>query len=84
MLQSVLGRENQRLQEADAQQRQKLEAANHRAAELEDQLAKKEQLLVDLKNVLDDAKTQSRSESDSWTPLFDPKTPTLSPVLHWC
>lgn len=64
MLQCVVGREYQRLKDVEVQQRQKVEAANHRAAELENQLTKKDQLIVDLKNLLDDTKTQSRSETE--------------------
>lgn len=60
MLQCSLGHEFQRLKDSDVQQRQKLEAANHRTAELEDQLAKKDQLVLDQKKLLEDTKTQSR------------------------
>ncbi|XP_054629728.1 TSC complex subunit 1a isoform X2 [Dunckerocampus dactyliophorus] len=62
LLQGILGREYQSLKEAELQQRQKLEAVNHRAAELENQLAKKEQLIEDQKKLLDDTKRQSRGE----------------------
>ncbi|XP_056275054.1 TSC complex subunit 1a isoform X2 [Pseudoliparis swirei] len=62
MLQCSLGHEFQRLKDSDVQQRQKLEAANHRTAELEDQLAKKDQLVLDQKKLLEDTKTQSRGE----------------------
>lgn len=62
MLQCSVGKEYQRLKDSDVQQRQKLEAANHRIAELENQLAKKEQLILDQKKLLEDTKTQSRSE----------------------
>lgn len=65
MLQCSVGKEYQRLKDSDIQQRQKLEAANHRIAELENQLAKKEQLIVDQKKLLEDTKAQIRSES--WT-----------------
>ena len=63
MLQCSVGKEFQRLKDSDVQQRQKLEAANHRMAELENQLAKKEQLILDQKKLLEDTKNQSRSES---------------------
>ncbi|XP_068616877.1 TSC complex subunit 1a isoform X2 [Brachionichthys hirsutus] len=62
MLQCSVGKEYQRLKDGDVQQRQKLEAANHRIAELESQLAKKEQLILDQKKLLEDAKAQSRAE----------------------
>ncbi|KAG7999650.1 Hamartin [Nibea albiflora] len=42
--------------------RQKLEAANHRIAELEGQLTKKDQLIQDQKKLLEDTKNQSRAE----------------------
>ncbi|XP_042338281.1 hamartin-like, partial [Plectropomus leopardus] len=62
MLQCSVGKEYQRLRDSDVQQRQKLEAANHRIAELESQLAKKDQLILDQKKLLEDTKTQSRGE----------------------
>ncbi|XP_061749768.1 TSC complex subunit 1a [Nerophis ophidion] len=62
LLQGILGREYQSLKEAELQQRQKLEAANHRATDLENQLAKKEQLIADQKKLLDDTKRRSREE----------------------
>ncbi|XP_031735139.1 hamartin-like isoform X2 [Anarrhichthys ocellatus] len=62
MLQCSVGKEYQRLKDSDVQQRQKLEAANHRTAELENQLAKKDQLILDQKKLLDDTKAQSRGE----------------------
>ncbi|KAL3063558.1 hypothetical protein OYC64_003178 [Pagothenia borchgrevinki] len=43
-------------------QRQKLEAANHRAAELEVQLGRKEQLILEQKKLLEDSKARSRAE----------------------
>ena len=63
MLQCSVGRECQRLKDSEVQQRQKLEAANHRIAELESQLAKKDQLILDQRKLLEDSKAQSRSES---------------------
>lgn len=63
MLQCSAGKEFQRLKDSDIQQRQKLEAANHRIAELENQLSKKEQLILDQKKLMEDTKNQSRSES---------------------
>ncbi|XP_070759839.1 TSC complex subunit 1a [Enoplosus armatus] len=62
MLQCSVGKEYQRLKDSDVQQRQKLEAANHRIAELENQLAKKDQLILDQKKLLEDTKAQSRAE----------------------
>nr|XP_046242440.1 TSC complex subunit 1a isoform X2 [Scatophagus argus] len=62
MLQCSVGKEYQRLKDSDVQQRQKLEAANHRIADLENQLAHKEQLILDQKKLLEDTKTQSRAE----------------------
>lgn len=62
MLQCSVGKEYQRLKDSDVQQRQKLEAANHRTAELESQLAKKEQLIQEQKKLLEDTKNQSRSD----------------------
>ncbi|XP_018548927.1 TSC complex subunit 1a isoform X2 [Lates calcarifer] len=62
MLQCSVGKEYQRLKDSEVQQRQKLEAANHRITELENQLAKKDQLILDQKKVLEDTKAQSRAE----------------------
>uniref|UniRef100_A0A1A7WKE9 Tuberous sclerosis 1 n=2 Tax=Iconisemion striatum TaxID=60296 RepID=A0A1A7WKE9_9TELE len=62
MLQCTVGKEFQRLQDRDIQQRQKLEAANHRIAELENQMAKKEKLILDQKKLLEDTKIRSRAE----------------------
>ncbi|XP_037830887.1 TSC complex subunit 1a isoform X2 [Kryptolebias marmoratus] len=62
MLQCTVGKDVQRLKDRDVQQRQKLEAANHRITELENQLAKKEKLIVDQKKLLEDSKNQSREE----------------------
>ncbi|KAM9857753.1 TSC complex subunit 1a [Aulostomus maculatus] len=62
MLQCIVGREYQRLKDVELQQRQKLEAANHRAVELEVQLARKDQLILDQKKLLDDAKAQSSAD----------------------
>ncbi|MEQ2186276.1 hypothetical protein GOODEAATRI_026969, partial [Goodea atripinnis] len=63
MLQRSMGKEFQRLKDCNVQQKQKLEAANHRIAELENQLAKKEKLILDQKKLLEDTKNQNRSES---------------------
>lgn len=63
MLQCTVGKDVQRLKDRDVQQRQKLEAANHRIMELENQLAKKEKLIMDQKKLLEDSKNQSRSDS---------------------
>ncbi|XP_013878251.1 TSC complex subunit 1a isoform X2 [Austrofundulus limnaeus] len=62
MLQCTVGKDFQRLKDRDVQQRQKLEAANHRITDLENQLAKKEKLILDQKKLLEDSKTQSREE----------------------
>ncbi|KAG7489053.1 hamartin-like isoform X1 [Solea senegalensis] len=62
MLQCSVGKEYQHLKDSDVQQRQKLEAANHRIAELENQLAKKDQLILDQKKLFEDMKAQSRAE----------------------
>ncbi|XP_076586558.1 TSC complex subunit 1a isoform X1 [Chaetodon auriga] len=62
MLQCSVGKEYQRLKDSDVQHRQKLEAANHRITELENQLAKKDQLILDQKKLLEDSKAQSRAE----------------------
>ncbi|KAK5933175.1 hypothetical protein CgunFtcFv8_004823 [Champsocephalus gunnari] len=62
MLQCTVGKEHQRLKDGDIMQRQKLEAANHRAAELEVQLGRKEQLILDQKELLEDSKARGRAE----------------------
>ncbi|XP_041854949.1 TSC complex subunit 1a isoform X2 [Melanotaenia boesemani] len=62
MLRCSLEKEFQRLKDSDVQLRQKLEAANHKAAELENQLAKKEQLILDQKRLLEETKNQSSTE----------------------
>ncbi|XP_034547558.1 TSC complex subunit 1a [Notolabrus celidotus] len=62
MLQCSVGKEYQRLKDSDVQHRQKLEAANHRIAELESQLAKRDQLILDQKKLLEETKAQSRAE----------------------
>ncbi|XP_074526805.1 TSC complex subunit 1a [Halichoeres trimaculatus] len=62
MLQCSVGKEYQRLKDSDVQHRQKLEAANHRISELENQLAKRDQLILDQKKLLDETKAQSRAE----------------------
>ncbi|XP_060894167.1 TSC complex subunit 1a isoform X1 [Labrus mixtus] len=62
MLQCSVGKEYQRLKDSDVQNRQKLEAANHRIIELENQLAKKDQLILDQKKLLEETKAQSRAE----------------------
>ncbi|XP_041793617.1 LOW QUALITY PROTEIN: TSC complex subunit 1a [Chelmon rostratus] len=62
MLQCSVGKEYQRLKDSDVQHRQKLEAANHRITELENQLAKRDQLILDQKKLLEDTKAQSRAE----------------------
>lgn len=55
-----VGVELRRQQDSELQQRQRLEAANQRAAEAEQLLAQKEQRLLELKMLLEDSKTRSR------------------------
>ncbi|XP_026199200.1 TSC complex subunit 1a isoform X2 [Anabas testudineus] len=62
MLQCSVSKEYQRLKDSEVLHRQKLEAANHRIIELENQLAKKEQFIQDQKKLLEDTKSQSRAE----------------------
>ncbi|XP_038131225.1 TSC complex subunit 1a isoform X2 [Cyprinodon tularosa] len=62
MLQHCVGKDFQRLKDSDVLQKQKLEAANHRIAELENQLAKKDKLILDQKKLLEDTKNRSRAE----------------------
>ncbi|XP_035771807.1 hamartin-like [Neolamprologus brichardi] len=62
MLQCSVGKEFLRLKDNDVQQRQKLEAANHRITELESQLARKDQLILSQKKLLEDTKNQNRAE----------------------
>lgn len=56
---SCVGAELGRLQD-DLQPRQRLEAANQRAAEAEQLLAQKEQSLQKLKKLLEESKSRSR------------------------
>lgn len=60
MLQCSVNKDYERLKDSEVLHRQKLEAANHRVTELENQLAKKDKLILDQKKLLDDTKTQSR------------------------
>lgn len=60
MLKHCAGTEYKRLKDSDVHHRQKLEAANHRAAELELQVAEKDQTIVKLKKLLEESKTRSR------------------------
>lgn len=60
MLQCSVSKEYQRLKDSEVLQRQKLEASNHRITELENQLAKKDKLILDQKKLLEETKTQSR------------------------
>lgn len=62
MLQCSVGKECQRLRDSEVQQRQQLEAANHRIVDLENQLTKRDQLIQDQKKLLEDTKAQSRAE----------------------
>ncbi|XP_019741224.1 hamartin-like isoform X2 [Hippocampus comes] len=62
MLGGVARREFQRAKEAEQEHRQKLDAANHRAAELDKQLAQKEALIEQHKQLLDDQRRRSRGE----------------------
>ncbi|KAM6930934.1 TSC complex subunit 1a [Xenentodon cancila] len=86
MLQSSVGRDFQRLKDSDIHLRQKLEAANHRIADLESQLAKKEQLILSQKKLLEDTKNQSRTElsaSESRCVALRRVTQTLqTEILH--
>ncbi|XP_069001422.1 TSC complex subunit 1a isoform X1 [Embiotoca jacksoni] len=86
MLQFSVGKEYQRLKDSDVHHRQKLEAANHRMAELENQLAMKDQLIQDQKKLLEDTKNQSRAElsaSDSRCVALRRLTQTLqTEILH--
>lgn len=60
-----VGAEPRRLQDSDLQQRQRLEAANQRAAEAELLLVQKEQRLVELKQLLEDSRSRSRAEFEA-------------------
>lgn len=62
LLQGIVGNEVQRLKESEVQLKQALDSANHRAAELETQLALKDQLIQDQKRLLDDCKALSSSQ----------------------
>ncbi|XP_071370549.1 hamartin-like [Centroberyx affinis] len=62
MLQCSVGREFQRLKDSENQHKQKLEAANQRVTELESQLSRKEQLILDQKKLLEDSKAQGRAQ----------------------
>ncbi|XP_051925093.1 hamartin-like [Hippocampus zosterae] len=62
MLGAVARREFRRAKEAEREHRQKLDAANHRAAELDKQLAQKEALIEQHKRLLDDQRRRSRGE----------------------
>ncbi|KAM4745026.1 LOW QUALITY PROTEIN: TSC complex subunit 1a [Anableps anableps] len=62
MLQRSMGKDFQRLKDCDVLQKQKLEAASHRIAELENQLARKDKLILDQKKLLEDTKNQNRAE----------------------
>lgn len=60
MLKYCARTEYKRLKDSEVQHRQKLEAANHRAAELEQQVAQKDQTILKLKKLLEDSKARSR------------------------
>ncbi|XP_077378956.1 hamartin-like isoform X2 [Festucalex cinctus] len=62
MLGAAAGRELRRAEEAEQEHRRKAEAANHRAAELDKQLAQKDALLERHKQLLDQHKRRSRGE----------------------
>uniref|UniRef100_A0AAV2MQ28 Uncharacterized protein n=1 Tax=Knipowitschia caucasica TaxID=637954 RepID=A0AAV2MQ28_KNICA len=62
LLQGVVGNEVQTLKESEMQLKQALDSANHRAADLETQLAQKDQLILDQKKLLEDCKAHSRSQ----------------------
>lgn len=86
MLQCSVSKEYLRLKDSDVQHRQKLEAANHRITELESQLVKKDQLLLNQKKLLEDTKNQNRAElsaSDSRCAALRRVTLTLqTEMLH--
>ncbi|XP_054895691.1 LOW QUALITY PROTEIN: TSC complex subunit 1a [Poeciliopsis prolifica] len=62
MLRRSAGNDFQRLKDCDVLQKQKLEAASHRMAELESQLARKDKLILELKKLLEETKSHSRAE----------------------
>ncbi|XP_076003642.1 TSC complex subunit 1a isoform X2 [Genypterus blacodes] len=62
MLQCTVGKEYLRLMDSELQHRQKLDAANHRISELENESARKDQLILDQKKLLEETKSQSRAE----------------------
>ncbi|KAK7899551.1 hypothetical protein WMY93_020404 [Mugilogobius chulae] len=62
LLQGIVGNEVELLKESEVQLKQALDSANHRAAELETQLAVKDQLIQTQKRLLDDCKAHSRSQ----------------------
>ncbi|XP_017158883.1 TSC complex subunit 1a [Poecilia reticulata] len=62
MLRRSAGNDFQRLKDCDVLQKQKLEAASHRIAELESQLARKDKLVLELKKLLEETKSHSRAE----------------------
>ncbi|XP_032434422.1 TSC complex subunit 1a isoform X1 [Xiphophorus hellerii] len=62
MLRRSAGNDFQRLKDCDVLQKQKLEAASHRIAELESQLARKDKLILELKKLLEETKSHSRAE----------------------
>lgn len=70
MLQCSVSKEYQRLKDSEVLHRQKLEAANHRIIELENQLAKKEQFIQDQKKLLEDTKSQSRFSLSLFCSIF--------------
>ncbi|XP_066502857.1 TSC complex subunit 1b [Hoplias malabaricus] len=62
MLQVSLGKEVEWLKQSLLLQSQKLDAAQHRVAELETQLSKKEHLIAEQKKFLEDVKCQAKEE----------------------
>ncbi|XP_041756493.2 TSC complex subunit 1a [Coregonus clupeaformis] len=62
MLQSTMGKEQERLRQSMVQQRQGLEAAQQRIGDLEAQLAKKDHLILEQKKFLEEVKGQTKGQ----------------------
>ncbi|XP_055080306.1 hamartin-like isoform X2 [Periophthalmus magnuspinnatus] len=62
LLQGIVDNEVQQLKESEVEIKQALDVASHRAEELENQLALKDQLILDQKRLLEDCKALSRSQ----------------------
>lgn len=83
MLRRSAGNDFQRLKDCDVLQKQKLEAASHRIAELESQLARKDKLILELKKLLEETKSHSRSESGAGSPA-GPHSVSVQSLLLGC